>query len=452
MRYVTTRKWAIPPNAENLFNEAKSLIIIGSKGSPLKKIAIDIAEELSKKHAVFYFSFRGKESPFKTSGIKGRERKISTKYLDFFNLKHSPEDVHPIYDFSSRIPRNSVIFIDDFDDLVLSFRMWEDNLSPEELLYLIQKDIVEDSHISVLIPTSYDREEIYRIADMVMKIDDKKINNHTVKILRVIFSSIDEYLISQSGDGYLFHSPGGIQESKAKKVDIKKDGKGYISTGIEDLDNMLDGGFKPGSYNVFEISKDVLNEAYRPIIYLMAINNIKKGRGVLIAPAESSSSEDYFSEIHAHVDEEKIKYLKILRSTPIEEKKPWFVDGYSQSVDGRFEVWKMVMEHMMKMSNGSVIDITEYGAIESTFSKNDVVRLVSQGVKWMSEWGSVGIGVISEESEVKNKLMYLSHRYLKIRNIGSIYCIESIKPSINPRIIDIEEKGKKIKIKLRRII
>ncbi len=452
MRYVTTRAWKIPTNVEELFKEAKSLVVIGGKGTPAREIALSITDEMLKKYGVFYFSFRGRKNPFRRRVKRSKERKISTKQLESFILKHAPDDIHPLYDFSARIPRNSIVFIDDFDDLVLSLRMRGDNIAPEELLYLIQKDIVEGSQISVVIHTSYDREEICRIADAVMKLMDRRTNSHTIKVLRMISSTTDEFLVSFDKDGYLFHSPGEIRSTKTGRVCVNKDVDGYISTGIEDLDNMLDGGFIPGSYNVFEISKDVINEAYRPLIYTIAINNIKKRRGVLIAPAESSSYEDYFSEIRAHINDDELKYLKILRSTPMEEKKPWFVDGYSQYVDGRFEVWKMVMEHMMKISNGSVIDITEYGAIEATFTKNDVVKLVSQGVKWMSEWGSVGIGIISEESEVKNKLMYLSHRYLKMRNVGSIYCIEGIKPPIEPRIVIIDEKGGKIRIKMRRLI
>ncbi len=452
MRYIATYNWKIPPNVVKLFNEAKSLVVIGGKGTPARDIAIDVVDELSKKHNVFYFSFRSRENPFKNKGKRIRERKVSTEQFEFFILKHSPEDIRPLYDFSMRIPRSSIMFIDDFDDLVLSFRMRGDSVTPEELLYLIQKDIVEGSQISVVIHTSYDRDEIYRIADTVMKLTYKNIDSRSIRVLRVVSSAIDEYLVSENDDGFLFHSPGKVRTSKKGRLEVKKDRKDRISTGIEDLDNMLDGGFGPGSYNVFEVSKDVLNEAYRPLIYIMAINNIKKGRGVLIAPAESSPYEDYFSEIRAHVDEREIKYLKILRSTPMDGRQPWYVDGYSQYVDGRFEVWKMVMEHLMKISNGSVIDITEYGAIEATFTKNEVIRLVSQGVKWMSEWGSVGIGIISEESEVKDKLMYLSHRYLKIRNINSMYCIEGIKPPTAPRIIDVNERNGKISIKLRRLI
>ena len=452
MRYISTNTWRIPPEVKGLFRNPRSLVIRGSVGSPVSDMTLNMAKELSREYNVFYFSFRGKKPPFKFSGKKIRKRNISTHQLDFFILKHSPDDIRPLYGFSSLLPKKSIIFVDDFDELVLSFRMKGDDLKPEEILYLFQRDMVEDSNLSIMLHTTYGGDEIYRIADMVMDLNKVNTTFQDIRVARVISSLTQDYLISHSDGEYLFHSPGEIRESKYTKLMTIIDKKGFISTGIPDLDHMLGGGFKPGSYNVFEVSSDVLNEVYRPLIYTMAVNSLKNGRGVLIAPAESSSSEDYFHELKGYLNEIELPLLKILMSTPLEEKKPWFVDGYSQSVDGRFEIWKMIMEHLKKISNGCVMDITEYGAIESTFSKNDLIRLVSQGVKWMSEWGSVGIGVVSEESEVKDKLMYLSHRYLKIKNINSIYCIEGIKPPMNPRIIDIIEKRKGLAIKLRRII
>ena len=452
MRYISTKSWKIPPEVEKLFRNPCSLVVRGRRGLPVQDMAINIAKELASKYKMFYFSFRGSKPPFKVSGKRGKERNISTRQLDSFILKHSPDDIRPLYEFSARIPKESIIFIDGFDELILSFRMRGDSINPEEILYLFQRDLVKGSDLSIMLPTTYGGDEIYRIASMVMDFSDVSVDSRIVKVARIVSSFTEDYLISHDNGAYLFHSPGRVKESRSKKVVIIEDGEGYISSGILELDTMLGGGFKPGSYNVFEISSDVLNEVYRPMIYVMAINSIKNGRGVLIAPAESSSSEDYFHELKVYLNNEELKFLKILRSTPMEEKKPWFVDGYSQSVDGRFEVWKMVMEHLRRISNRSVIDITEYGAIESTFSKNDLVRLVSQGVKWMSEWRSVGIGIVSEESEVKDKLMYLSHRYLKIRNINSIYCIESIKPPISPKIIDIVEKKRGFEIKLRRIV
>ena len=449
MRYLSTESWKIPPEVETFFHEPKSLVVMAQRGLPVRDIAVALAKELSTTYQVFYFSFAGRKAPFKDSGRKVKRRNVSTMQQDYFILKHSPDDVRPIYEYSSQIPKKSIILIDDFDELVLSFRMKGDNIAPEELLYLFQRDLVEGSKLSVIVHTSYTGDEIYRIADMVINILNLHVNSRGVKMARIVSSSTKDYLISSENREFLFHSPGKVRESKSVKIATTSDKKGYISTGIPDLNLMLGGGFKPGSYNVFEVSSDVLNEVYRPIIYIMAINSIKNGRGVLIAPAESSSSEDYFQELKVYLNRAELKFLKILRSTPMEVKKPWFVDGYSQSVDGRFEVWKMVMEYLRKISNGSVMDITEYGAIEASFSKNDLVRLVSQGVKWLSEWGGVGIGIISEESEVKDKLMYLSHRYLKIRNINSIYCIEGVKPPINQRVIQMEEENGEFKIRLR---
>ncbi len=446
----------MPECIEKMFkNGIASLIINGSPDTVYRKVAVSIAQELAKNTPVFYFSFYNEKPPFKPTGKRRGKRNIKTKQLDYFILKHSPEEIKSLYEFVSGVPANSTVFIDGFDDVIVSYRMRQDIISPEELAYLIQKDIVEGCRLNVIIPTRYRSEELRNIVAAFMEVSKKERAHLHVQCVTV--SLKDEpinktYLLSTDGKNYTFHKRGNVRIFKGKKHRVIKDSGEYISTGIKDLDTLLGGGLKRGSYNVLELSTDVIEEAYRPIVYSMILNNILKKRGVFIAPAESSSSEDYFEEITKYIDAENLKYLKILKGVPAAVKGKWFIDGYSPTPEGRLEIWKMVMKHLTEISNGPVLDITEYGAIESSFSKNEVIRLVSQGIKWMTEWKNVGVGILSEESEVKDKIMYLSNRYLRIRTINSLYCIEGVKPATPPHIIDISEDKNGLKIRLRKVV
>ncbi len=443
-------RYRIPPEIRGVFgSDPVSVVVRGEYDTHFTEIAEYIARNVSREERIYIYSFRDGEV-VKASG-DGRED-FEPRYIDNFSLHHSVEKLKRLYVYASRIERGGILLIRDIDELVIDYKMRHDEVSVEELVYLLHQDLVRNGGINIFIPTTKGDEEIRIIPDCFLSVSSEKaggygIESFTVEHLRKRRVR-KKYIIGVSGRKFYFYAPSHRIREGRIRFTISGD---IISTGIADLDVYLGGGLSAGSYNIIEITGDVPEEVYQPLIVSTALANVKARRGVVIAPSERFSSEDYYNYLKDYLEEGERRYLKIIKSTPLVEREEHMVDGFSRNPEDRHEVWKTVMQYLNRISTGPVVDITEYGTIEATYSGEDLVNLVNLGINWLSEWGDVGIGILPEESEVKRKLLYLAKTYLRIYELHGVYMIESVKPRKAPRIMVMEDR-EGITLRLRKVV
>ena len=450
MKFIETKRYWIPPEIKKVFGgEAISVVIRGTYNTHHTEIAEYIAKNVSPGGTIYVYSFRDGEI-VKVDG-DGRED-FEPRYIDNFSLHHSVEKLKRLYVYASRIKRGGVLLIRDVDELAIDYKMRHDEVSVEEIVYLLHQDLARNGGLNLFIPTTNNDSELRIIPDCFLQVETEEVNGYHVQSVMIEHIKrkyiMKKYVIGVSGRKYRFYAPS--RRVKEGKLKIRKL-EDRISTGMEDLDAYLGGGLAPGSYNIIEITNDVPEEVYQPIIIGAALANIKAKRGVLIAPSERASSEEYYDYIREYLDGDEVRYLKIIKSTPLIERKEYMVDGFSKTPMDRHEVWKTTMQYLNRISNGPVLDITEYGTIEATYSGEALITFVNQGINWLSEWGDVGIGILPEESEVKRKLLYLAKTYLRIFELHGVYMIESLKPRKAPRIMVMEDRDG-ISLNLRRMV
>jgi len=451
VRYVETKKFTIPPELKVVSQDNPvDVVVCGDYNSKYREIAEYLAKTISQNEKFYAYSFLS-GAKIKVEG-DGRED-FEPRYIDHFSLYHTVDKLKNLYLYASRIPNGSVLLIEDIDELVLDYKMRHDTVTVEEIVYLLHQDLVKNGGLNLVIPTIHKNIELITIVDTLLTIDVEKIGDYPIQVINIEQVRKKKlkktYVIGGSEGKYMFYKS--TEKYKKGKLGIVSPTK-MISTGIRDLDIYLGGGLSPGTYNVIEISNDVPEEIYNVILFSIAISNIKSHRGVLLAPSERFSTEEYYRIIKAHIDESEIRFLKIIKSTPLVEKLNYIVDGFSKTPEDRHAIWKSVMEYLNRISEGPVLDITEYGPIEARYSGEELITLVTQGINWLSEWGDIGIGILPEESEVKRNIMYLTRNYLKIFDFHGVYMIQSIKPRRSPKIIQMGSDNNEINIRLRRLI
>jgi len=100
--------------------------------------------------------------------------------------------------------------------------------------------------------------------------------------------------VSPSSPRYPFTLEGGrfqyIEPFKRKRIEkplrVKplKNTETHISTGSEDMDKLLDGGFERGSFNVIEMGDDMSIWGYQSIVIHMLVNCIKQKNHCICLP------------------------------------------------------------------------------------------------------------------------------------------------------------------------
>lgn len=324
------------------FEKGFSIIIKGPPGSGKTTFALTLLENLKSKNKQLYFSTRvGDESLHKQfpwlknlekniqimiaselflaeiyKEEKEKESKIAAKqilkelnkeravsklfYQTNFHGKKSPEIQHLYKEVESALPLKSIVVIDSLEGISGKYKINESTLA-----YTIQKDLVENADTSVIFVSEkdYPSNEDY-IVDGVINLtqtieDGRRFREITLKKLRGILIKESTYSFTLNSGRFNVIQPLELNNKKIGKWDPIPDLNGYYSTGINDLDKILGGGIKYGSFFNIQIEKEVPVETWRIIEIPLIINFFLLNYGVLGIPTPGYSynkNKKYFSQ------------------------------------------------------------------------------------------------------------------------------------------------------------
>ncbi len=153
-----------------------------------------------------------------------------------------------------------------------------------------------------------------------------------------------------------------------------KDPRGFFSTGNVDLDNVLHGGFRRGSYVILEAETNVPLSAIRLIELPLILNFLSQGRGVAIVPPGGTDSEQIHEMIQPYIPREIINSnLKIYEEIKPEkdQSKPYIalMRGGATNLERDSAAWSKIQMELMERTRKPILIVVGYDTLESRYAE-----------------------------------------------------------------------------------
>lgn len=413
----------------------------------LKKMEKNIKILITAEEFLSELSGELKEKEYKEAA-RALIREISEKrevsrifYKMLFNERKLPEIQHFYREVESNLPKKSIIVIDSLEGISGKY-----NINESLFAYMIQKDLVESADATVIFVSEKDTQspEDYVVDGIIRlsyRIDDgRRFREISITKLRGMDIQNSGYAFTLNSGK--FHTFGSF-EMKGKKVSRWipiKDGNGYYSTGIEDLDRILEGGIKYGSFFNIQVEKEVSPEVWRMFETPVIINFFSLNYGVFGIPTPGYSyntNKKYFSQwIQPDVIDSNTFYIDYSAS---ESDRPnlFALGGLSPEKASTIHI-KAVSDFLNKFEKGLFIinhDFLEYSLGPEITLKNIFTNLSS-----LRSSKAIVISITKPGQRISSEISNISDYQMRLLTRNGAVFLYGIKPRTIYYGIEIDEK------------
>jgi len=226
---------------------------------------------------------------------------------------------------------------------------------------------------------------------------------------------------------------------KRAKYKALMDGDGYFSSGSEDLDRLLGGGFPKGSAVLYEADPGFVTVGGYLVHHIHWLNFIAQGRGVLIRPAEWMDSSAIKEALTDLVDEERFeKYVRVLeiRDKPPKER---YVVPMRRAQEQNIEDWKRAAEELRKSTGDKpILKWTGVDRLEHLFDERTVIDHFRQGTAHTQRMGDLIIRRVPSDYRTVSTLARMSTVHLRFHYVNGVTVLSGVKPRFGPHVADID--------------
>jgi hypothetical protein len=267
---------------------------------------------------------------------------------------------------------------------------------------------------------------------------------------RVRFISLDKlrgveimqskYLITLKAGRFKSFNPFDTGDVKPRKWDSLPDYTNYFSTGIPDLDAILGGGYRKGSYNVIEIADIVTSDEYLSIIRPIILNFLSLDRGVIAVLTGGDHPESFRNDFTRFLDKEKFdKFMRIADYFSHTSEQPYIIPlGVGR--DEAIKRWSETVLELRGNDNKPLLDFTGFDTLEYTRGESLAIRELLNGVASTKVSKDLGLGIIKPGLKLTQGIKNMADTYLRILDIAKCCCIYGLKPQTPLHVITPDEK------------
>jgi KaiC/GvpD/RAD55 family RecA-like ATPase len=362
---------------------------------------------------------------------KGPPTKVDRTRLAALLERTRMPEIEATYDRVEYVlPEKTTLVIDSIEGITHKY-----NIDAEGLITALQKDLVENSNTDlILVLEKAEIPQLEYLVDGVMSLSMSKIDGRRVReghLIKLRATEIRQpaYLLTLQSGRFMCFEPFWPDRSKSNGWEIKPDTDTHYSTGITDLDALLDGGFRKGSYNVIEIGHKVSNEEYYTLVIPILLNFISHNRGVVAVLTGGDHAETTRAELIPFMAEEHFdKYVRIADYFIANSSKPYIMALGTRNKEEALKTWKENLAALRADENRPILDYTGFDTLEylrgDTIAIKDLLNAVAKTK--ISE--DLGLGIIKPGLKLTQEIMNMADTYLKILDIDKCPCIYGIKP------------------------
>ncbi len=488
---------SVPPEIKEFLEKGggSSVFFEGASGTGKTTIALQIIEELADPDKSFYLSTRvSDEALYKqfpwleekemrsriTDASKvfletlygdeeeGKEavgedkKKIegAKEFLDTIREEGPPEKVdrtrlnqldksipglERIYDrIDNVLPERSTLVIDSIEGITHKY-----DIDMETFVMTIQKDLVENSNTNlIMVLEKEEAPDLEYLGDGVVQMNRYQLegrNVRTIKLkkLRAVKIKQPSYLMSLEGGRFKCFEPYELDISGGHEWKPVESPKGKYSTGTEDIDDLLGGGFDAGSYNIFEVKENVSNEEFFSVIRPIFLNFLAQKRGVITVLSGGTHPENLKEDLTRFVPEslfnEKFRIVDYFSSRT---NKPYKMALAGKNQSQYREIYNETMKELRGNKDQGILDYTGLDTMEYMQGGEVAVKQLLSGVANTKNSDDLGLGIVKPGLNLSQEIKNMADNYFVILSISKTPCLYGVKPKTGLyAIVTDEEKG-----------
>jgi KaiC/GvpD/RAD55 family RecA-like ATPase len=328
------------------------------------------------------------------------------------------------------LPEKSILIIDSVEGITHKY-----NIEAEELITALQKDLVENSHTDLIfVMEKSEVPKLEYLVDGVISLSMGELEGRRmreVNLLKLRATEIKQpgYLLTLQHGRFHCFDPFFPDRVHHNGWEVKPDTEFHYSTGINDLDSLLQGGFKKGSYNVIEIGSKVSNEEYHSIVVPILLNFVKQDRGIVAVLTGGNHAETTREELVPFTTEEHFdKYVRIADYFIGTSKKPYIMALGTRNKEEALKTWKENLASLRGDENKPILDYTGFDTLEYLRGDTIAIKDLLNAVAKTKISQDLGLGIIKPGLKLTQEIQNMADTYMKIVDINKCPCIYGIKP------------------------
>jgi KaiC/GvpD/RAD55 family RecA-like ATPase len=345
-----------------------------------------------------------------------------------FGLQTFPE---VLYSKLRGVEKPATIVVDSWDAMTAQI---EDS-KKAVLLQAATAELVRESRINLILVTeSMDITPLDYLVDGIVvlrkyEIDYRRAREIELNKLRGVEIGQHKYAFTLKGGRFQAFKPFERRIiERRRKVEPVPNTETHLSTGVLDLDKIIDGGFRTGSANVIEAGDDLSILGYQSIVAHMIINSIQQGNNCVCIPCcgwdekrlkrgilPFVSEEDYnnfFTVFEIGSEKNERANVKTLKGELIKEEF------------SKFKEFILGLEPPVMVIIG--VDMLEYPyQLKERGKIGEMVGLLARFMSDMRERGNVVAFGLTPRLEMSEELTHISSTHFRLTVLHKcvvIYC------------------------------
>ncbi len=442
----------IPHELHDFFNTAKgqTLLIKGASGTGKTTFALELICEFAKLNqmSVYIFTRLEEEQIFNNFPLISELWK--KKQINVFDRFEPIADANRFNKELDNLTKNydiGLFIIDTID--AISERFDHPNRKLKEIVDIIKKQKLN----TVLIQEEGKETYLDYLADGIITLIRSEYEGQRVRFisldkLRGVEIMQTKYPITLKNGRFNSFNPFDPGDVKPRKWKSVEDSENYFSTGIEDLDAILNGGYRKGSYNVIEIADNVTSDEYFSIIRPILLNFLSLDRGVIAVLTGGDHPESYRNDFTRFLDKQKFdKFMRIADYFSPESEQPYIIPlGVGR--DEAIKRWSETVSELRGKENKPLLDFTGFDTLEYTRGESLAIRELLNGVASTKVSKDLGMGIIKPGLKLTQGIKNMADTYLKILDIAKCCCIYGLKPQTPLYVITPDKELKYPSVRL----
>jgi len=316
-----------------------------------------------------------------------------------------------------------------------------------KLISALQKDLVEGAGCNVVYILETPDQLLDYLGDGILHMNIASQSDRRIRMLDILKLRGCEIKQSQ----YVYTLQGGrvrtFEYWRYAKPDvptpfqsIEEPRPKMVSTGMADLDSMLDGGVRKGSLILMELGKGV------PVVSSYAIESsiicefASKGRGVVWSPTKKAGAQDAREDIIGFLPakqfDSNVRILEPHPSPGADKEYALSLEGESVAVDLK---WQNI-QFALQGTGHPYLAVAGFDTLESVYGAN-VLDGMMDFISSLMNSGGVLLAIATPSSKSLGKLADLAHTHIKMDKISGVTILSGMEPFTPSHALTQPESG-----------
>ncbi len=447
---------SIPKEIYNFLKHegGKTLLVKGHPGAGKTIFSLEILNKLSKERTCFYLSTRVEPEKLFTQypwieGVIDQKSILDTSKvhkgpIGMFDLRlaDAPDFLEKLH-FKVKEIEKPLIVVDSWDGVAKKLDETSRLKAEEALIGIV--DLNRDAGV-IIVTEKIEQTTLDYLVDGIIVLSKKELENRTLREielikLRGVRINQPKYLFTLKDGRFHAFKPFRLKTKDFGIWDPIVDSQTHFSTGSEDLDKILNGGFPRGSIVLAEIDKNVPDFGYLLISVPVICNFLSQGRGIQIVPIGGFDVGELIKIGSFFLEETKIGNLVKISERVIrkEERKTDIVScGLIDLQEENYKQWQKRRMDFKRQIDESSLMLIGISMCEQRFFEDHLEEFIAQEtIRTKDEETLLIVYTFPGLEHITQKISNISTAHLKLRMINSCLTIFIEKP-IQTEIFNVE--------------